>query len=49
MVSYLSCFNYEYHVVPVELLSCKIVAKMTHPQKDIISVENSMYCYFTHF
>lgn len=36
-----------YHVVPVELLSCKIVAKVTHPQKDIISVENSRYCFHT--
>ena len=48
MVSaHLSCFSYEYHVVPVELLSCKIVAKVTHPQKDIISVVNSRYCFHT--
>ena len=37
---------FQLRIVPVELLSCKIVAKVTHPQKDIISVENSRYCFF---
>ena len=36
---------FQLRIVPVELLSCKIVAKVTHPQKDIISVENSRYCF----